>query len=97
MNLQQSESRAEDGVAWRQHVCGRMKLTVIPGGKSSAVEEEASVRKKPGGKEWQRKQLIDSVATKPLLHLQAAQIAVVAVSVLLAPVQRLVPESISLL
>jgi hypothetical protein len=40
---------------------------------------------------------VAEVATKPLLHLQAAQIAVFAVAVLLAPVQRLVPENISLL
>jgi hypothetical protein len=39
---------------------------------------------------------VAEVATKPLLHLQAAQIAVFAVSVLLAPVQRLVPENIHL-
>jgi hypothetical protein len=40
---------------------------------------------------------VAEVATKPLLHLQAAQIAVFAISVLFAPVQRLVPENISLL
>jgi hypothetical protein len=38
---------------------------------------------------------VTEVATKPLLHLQAAQIAVFAISVLFAAVQRLVPKNTS--
>ena len=38
---------------------------------------------------------VAEVASQPLLHLQAAQIAVFAISVLFAAVQRLVPKNTS--
>jgi hypothetical protein len=36
---------------------------------------------------------VAEVASQPLLHLQAAQIAVLDISILVAPVQRLVPAN----